>query len=70
MIEILVLTYMYILLFFDFFLKSLDLPNIFNDRYIYAFLPDTWNFKPSSSFHERYENVHVMDGHFGKKHNF
>ena len=34
--------------------------------HIYASLPDTWNFKPRSNFHERCENVHVTDGCFGK----
>ena len=60
----------YPFLFFYFFQKSLDSPNIFNYRcysHKYAFLPDTWNFKPSSSFHERCENVRVTDGHFGHK---
>ena len=60
-------------LFFDFLLKSLDLPNIFNFRcesHKYAYLPDTWNFKPSSNFQARCENVRVTDGHFAQKCNF
>ena len=50
----------FLLLFSHFYLKSLDSPNIFNYRYYshkYASLPDTWNFKPSYSFHERDKNV-------------
>ena len=34
---------------------------------MYASLPDTWNFKLSSCFHERCENVRVTNGHFGQK---
>ena len=33
-------------------------------------LPDTWNFKSSSSFCERCEIFHIRDGHFGKKCHF
>ena len=32
----------------------------------FTIFPDTWNFKASSSFHERRENHHVTDGHIGK----
>ena len=31
-----------------------------------CFLPDTLNFKPSTSFHERCENVHITDIHLAK----
>ena len=63
----------FLLLFFHFYLKSLDSPNIFHYIYKshkYASIPDTWNFKPSSSFIERCENAPVMDGHLGKKCHF
>ena len=63
----------FLFLFFDFFLKSLDLPDIsITDLLVTCTsLPaDTWNFKPSSCFHERCENCRVTDGHFGKKCNF
>ena len=56
-------------LFFHCYLKSWDSPNILF-KYMYGSLSDTWNFKPSSCFHERCETVHVTDGHFGKKYNF
>ena len=39
--------------------KNLDSTETFNT--------DTWNFKPSSSFHARCENFNNTDGYFEKK---